>query len=284
MVARFDLQCRPCSAIAWMDMRLEIDGIGIIGKPVAEPAEVYGAFKGQFRLGNGAYCYPLTLTDQYSRYLLGCQGLGGTDLEGTIKTMTKVFKEYGLPRRIRSDNGSPFAAVTLGRLSRLSVWWLKLGIYPELIEPGKPQQNGRHERMHRTLKAEATRPASATPRQQQQRLDAFRHEYNYDRTHEALDMATPAGLYQPSPRAMPRQLLSPEYPDRFEVRYVSANGGIRWRNDWVNLTSVLVGEHVGLEEVDDGEWDVYFGSYRLGRLHERYMRVEDVHCQLRRKV
>lgn len=262
--------------------------IGHPGRPtgaVVSPNDCWSAdFKGQFRLGNGSVCYPLTVTDNYSRYLLGCQGLPGTQLEATKAVFTKLFKEFGLPRRIRTDNGVPFAAPTLGRLSQLSVWWLKLGIHPELIEPGKPQQNGRHERMHRTLKEATAQPPQRTMRSQQQCMDQFRVEYNQERPHEALAMAVPKDWYQASPRPMPTRVESPVYPDRFEVRYVSANGGIRWKNRWVNLTSVLVGEHVGLEEVEDGLWEVYFGTHRLGRLHERYMRIEDHLCRLKRKV
>ena len=261
-------------------------GIGHPGRPssvVSGPNDCWsGDFKGQFRLGDGNYTYPLTVTDNYSRYLLECKCQTGTLLEPTKQAFTKLFKEYGLPRRIKTDNGTPFAGVTLGRLSQLSVWWLKLGILPELSEPGKPQQNGRHERMHRTLKAEATKPPGANSRAQQRKFNAWRQEYNEVRPHEALDMSTPAQLYQRSPREMPSKLAGMEYPDRFEVRYVSANGGIRWRKQWVNVTSALVGEHVGLEAIDDGLWDVYFGVMKLGRLHERHMRIEDHMGRFRR--
>lgn len=262
--------------------------IGHPGKPnghIAAPNESWSAdFKGQFKLGNGQYCYPLTVTDNYSRYLLECQALEGTQLEPSKAVFTRLFKEYGLPRRIRTDNGVPFAASTLGRLSRLSAWWVRLGVMPEFIEPGKPQQNGRHERMHRTLKAEATKPAAANARAQQRKFNVFRQEYNEIRPHEALDMARPAHLYQPSLRPMPDKLPQLEYPDRFEVRYVSANGGIRWNNDWVNVTSAIVGEYVGLEEIDNGQWDVYYGPLKLGRLHERLMRIEDHLGRLKRRV
>jgi transposase InsO family protein len=260
--------------------------IGHPGRPssvVSAPNDCWSAdFKGQFRLGNGRYVYPLTVTDNFSRYLLCCQGQSGPLLEPTKEAFTAVFKEYGLPRRIKTDNGSPFAAATLGRLSQLSVWWLKLGILPELTQPGKPQQNGRHERMHKTLKDEATKPPGATERAQQRKFNVFRQEYNDVRPHEALNMSTPAQLHQPSPRQMPDRLPAMEYPDRFEVRYVSANGGIRWHKQWVNVTSALVGEHVGLEPVDDGQWDVYYGVKKLGRLHERHMRIEDHLGQFRR--
>lgn len=239
-------------------------------------------YKGQFRLGNGQYCYPLTVSDNHSRYLLACQALPGTLLQPTQQVMTRVFKEYGLPRRIRSDNGVPFSAVTLGRLSRLSVWWIKLGILPELIEPGMPQQNGRHERMHKTLKAEATNPPGYNFPAQQRRLNVFRSEFNTLRPHEALDMSKPAQVHVPSPRRMPGKLLPMEYPDRFEVRKVSTAGGIRWGKRYINVTSALVGEYIGLEAVHDGEWDVYFGVKKLGRLHERHMRIEDEYGRLRR--
>ena len=260
--------------------------IGHPGRPssvTSAPNDSWSAdFKGQFRLGNGQYTYPLTVTDNYSRYLLGCQCLQGTLLEPTKEVFTRVFKEHGLPRRIKTDNGSPFAAATLGRLSQLSVWWLRLGIQPELSEPGKPQQNGRHERMHRTLKAEATKPPGANGGAQQRKFNAWRQEYNEVRPHEALEMSTPGWVHRPSPRPMPAKLPEMCYPDRFEVRYVSANGGIRWHKRWVNVSSALVGQHVGLEAVDDGLWDLYFGVKKLGRLHERHMRIEDHMGRFRR--
>lgn len=184
---------------------------------------------------------------------------------------TRLFKEYGLPRRIRTDNGVPFATTTLARLSSLSAWWVRLGVLPELIEPGKPQQNGRHERMHRTLKAEATRPPAASLGAQQRKFNRFREEFNNERPHEALDQETPASIYEPSRREMPNKLPPLEYPDRFEVR-----------NDWVNVSIVCAGEYVGLEEIDDGIWNVYFGPLKLGWLHERHMRIEDEYGKLKR--
>lgn len=262
--------------------------VGHPGRPsmvVNKPNDCWSMdFKGQFRTGDGVYCYPLTVTDNHSRYLLACQGLPGTLLEPTQTMLTKVFKEYGLPSRLRSDNGVPFAAYTLGRLSRLSVWLLKLGVMPELIEPGKPQQNGRHERMHRTLKDETLKPPGANARVQQRKFNVWRREFNEDRPHEAHDGLTPHDVHVPSSRRMPSKLLAPEYPDRFEVRYVSANGGMRWYKKWVNVSSVLIGEYVGLEEVDDGQWDVYFANYRLGRLNERFMRIEDAFGKMKRRV
>lgn len=253
--------------------------IGHPGKPtslILAPNDLWSAdYKGQFRTGDGQYCYPLTVADGFSRYLLGCQGLNCTAVNEAKPVFTRLFKEYGLPKRIRTDNGVPFATNTLARLSKLSAWWVRLGILPEFIEPGKPQQNGRHERMHRTLKAETTRPAAGSLVAQQRKFNIFRQEFNHERPHEALDQQTPASCYSTSPRPMPNKLPPLEYPDRFEVRYVSANGGIRWKRDWVNVSTVCIGEYVGLEEIDDGIWSVYFGPLKLGRLIERHMRIED---------
>jgi transposase InsO family protein len=258
--------------------------IGHPGKPsslILAPNQVWCAdFKGQFRLGNGLYCYPLTVTDGFSRFLLECRGLHTTAVVPSKAVFTHIFKEYGLPQKIRSDNGVPFATNSLARLSSLSAWWIHLGVMPELIEPGKPQQNGRHERMHRTLKAEATRPPASGFIAQQRKFDHFRHEFNYDRPHEALEMQTPASVYEPSPRAMPDKLPPLEYPDRYEVRLVSANGGIRWSSGWVNVSITCAGEYVGLEEIDDGIWNVYFGRLKLGRLLEKHMRIEDAYGRL----
>jgi putative transposase len=260
--------------------------IGHPGKPttlIAAPNDVWSAdFKGQFKTSNGLYCYPLTVADGYSRFLLGCQALSSTRVAEAKPVFTRLFKEFGLPKRLRTDNGVPFATNTLGRLSQLSAWWVRLGILPEFIEPGKPQQNGRHERMHRTLKAETARPPARTRRAQQLKFDRFREEFNFQRPHEALDMRTPATCYDPSPRTMPHKPPPLEYPDRFEVRYVSANGGIRWHHQWVNVSHVCVGTYVGLEEIDDGVWNVYFGPLKLGRLLERHMRIEDAYGKLTR--
>jgi transposase InsO family protein len=260
--------------------------IGHPGKPTSSilaPNDLWSAdFKGQFKTGNGRYCFPLTVTDGFSRYLLGCQALNSTAVQEAKPVFTRLFKEYGLPKRIRTDNGVPFATNTLARLSKLSAWWVRLGVLPEFIEPGKPQQNGRHERMHRTLKDETTRPASASLPAQQRRFNTFRTEFNNERPHEALDQQTPASLYQPSSREMPNRLPPLVYPDRFEVRYVSGNGGIRWRRGWVNVSTVCIGEYVGLEEIDDGVWNVYFGPLKLGRLLDRHMKIEDAHGRLLR--
>jgi putative transposase len=262
--------------------------IGHPGKPTSSilaPNDLWSAdFKGQFKTGDGRYCYPLTVTDSFSRYLLGCQGLHSTSVDEAKPVFMRLFKEYGLPKRIRTDNGVPFATTTLARLSRLSAWWVRLGVMPEFIEPGKPQQNGRHERMHLTLKDETTRPPARSLTAQQRKFNRFLDEFNNERPHEALDQQTPASCYERSSREMPTKIKPFVYPDRFEVRYVSGNGGIRWNRDWVNVSTVCIGEYVGLEEIDNAIWNVYFGPLKLGRLNERHMRIEDQYGKLRRKT
>jgi len=194
----------------------------------------------------------------------------------------RLFQEFGLPERIRTDNGGPFASVSLARLSTLSAWFIRLGIQRELIEPGKPYQNGCHERMHRTLKAETTRPPAANRTMQQRRFNPWRYEFNHVRPHEALAMDTPAAHYQPSPRPYPERLPPLEYPGHFETRRVSDNGCIRWRSDSVHVSLVCAREYVGLEEVDTGIWNVHFGSLKLGRLIEKELRIEDAYGLWRR--
>jgi len=244
--------------------------------PMTEPNQIWTAdFKGQFRTRDGVYCYPLTVVDGYSRFLLGCQALDSTSHAGAQQVFRRLFQEFGLPELIRTDNGVPFATCALARLSQLSVWWIRLGIYPELIQPSHPEQNGRHERMHRTLKAETTRPAAGHRSSQQRRFNVFRDEFNQHRPHEALGQDTPASRYRPSPRSFPAKLPSLDYPSHYETRLVSRNGGIRWSSQWVNVSHVLGGEYVGLEEIDDGIWDVYFGRLNLGRFHERTLRIVD---------
>ena len=215
------------------------------------------------------YCYPLTVQDGFSRYLLACQGLEGTTYSASRRVFTRLFREFGLPQRIRTDNGTPFASIALGRLSRLSVWWIKLGILPDLIEPASPQQNGRHERMHKDLKAEATIPPAGNRSAQQKRFNSFRTDFNQIRPHEALGQKPPASAYQPSTRSFPTKLSTPDYPAHFEVRKVSRNGGIRWHSLWINVSHLLGGDYIGLEEIDHDIWAVSFGPVSLGWLHIR---------------
>ena len=242
-----------------------------------EPNDIWSAdYKGHFKMRNGLYCYPLTVADMHSRYLFDCDAHNAISLEHTKRCFTRLFREYGLPLRIRTDNGVPFASNALARLSTLSVWWVKLGIYPEQIEPGKPQQNGKHERMHRTLKKEATIPPEKNLSAQQERFDAFRKEYNTERPHEALGQETPSSLYLPSLRSMPKKLTHFDYPCHFEVRRVSRNSGIRWRSRWVQVSSTLAEEYIGFEEIEDGIHNVYFCELLIGRFIEKKMKIEDV--------
>ncbi len=252
--------------------------------PMTAPHAIWTAdFKGQFRTRNGISCYPLTIVDGFSRYVLACQALRSTEIALAKPVFLRLFQEYGLPQRIRTDNGVPFATTALGRLSPLSVWWIRLGIVPELIEPAHPQQNGRHERMHRTLKAEPTRPPSGNLQAQQVRFTHFQHEYTDERPHEAVHHDTPASHYVASARSLPRRLPAIEYTGHFEVRLVSRHSGIRWNHHWVCVTHTLAGEYVGLEEVDDGLWDGYFGPLKLGRMDERRLQIEDHEGRFARK-
>jgi putative transposase len=223
-------------------------------------------FTGQFRLGDGRWCYPLTVMDGASRYLLGCQGESRI-LGAQVKQRTRrLFEHYGLPRAIHSDNGVPFASSTgLTGLSRLSVSWLKLGIELRRSRPGCPQDNGAHERMHRTLKAETTRPPAANLRAQQRRFHRFQQEYNEERPHQALQDRTPDQLYACSPRRYPARLPIPEYPAHFEVRRVRTNGTIKWHGGLLFISTSLCSELIALEEVEDGVWSVWFMAHLLGR-------------------
>lgn len=242
--------------------------------PVSAPNELWNAdFKGQFRLGDGTYCYPLTVSDTLSRYLLGCQALESTSEFGARRQFERLFRKYGLPWAIRSDNGPPFSSPGLAGLSRLSVWWIKLDIQPVLIMPGRPEQNGSHERMHKTLKAETTWPVASNAQAQQRRFNRFRTEYNDDRPHEALQNRLPGELYRPSERSYPLREPQIVYPGHFEIRRVSPNGYIKWRDRAVFLGNALSTEHVGLEETDDAIWSIHFGRVLLARLDEREGRL-----------
>jgi transposase InsO family protein len=241
---------------------------------VTEPNAVWSAdFKGQFRTRDAQLCYPLTICDVASRFVLTCHGLPAPTTADTIAVFRRAFQRYGLPHRIRTDNGEPFAAPSLGRLSRLSVWWVRLGVYPELIRPASPQQNGTHERMHRELKAETTRPPAADLRAQQRRFAQFRRRYNHDRPHEALGQQRPHRLYTAAPRRLPRRLGPLEYPGHYERRRVTAPGVMWWHSRPTVVSTVLIGETIGLEPIDDGEWDLHFGPIRLGRFDERTRRI-----------
>jgi putative transposase len=238
--------------------------------PITGPNETWTTdFKGEFRTGDRRYCYPLTLRDGFSRYVLRCDALISRSYALTRARFERAFADFGLPVRIRSDNGGPFAGPGLGRLSRLNVWWIRLGIVPERIGLGRPEQNGSHEQFHRVLKADTTRPPAATAGAQQRRFRAFAQEYNEVRPHESLDDQPPITRYVASSRSLPARVAPLVYPGHMEVRRVSSAGCISWRGTPIFLTEVLGGEHVGLEEVDDGRWTLSFASVLLGRFDER---------------
>ena len=233
-------------------------------------------YKGEFLLGNQKYCYPLTITDYRSRYLLACEGRESTKEAGAFPVFERAFKEFGLPSAIRTDNGIPFSCPhALFGLSRLSVWWLRLGIAIERIKPGHPQQNGRHERMHLTLKKEATKPASFNFLQQQERFDDFLEGYNNDRPHQALNGMYPGEVYTPSAREyfLPE---TPQYPFHDRTILVTQCGRICMGRRKINLSTVFAGQHVGIRELTDGIWLVSFMDYDLGFFDLQENRVEPV--------
>jgi putative transposase len=226
-------------------------------------------FKGEFRTGDGVYCYPLTLRDGFSRFVLRCDALLGRTTEATHRRFARAFADYGLPERIRSDNGGPFASPGLGGLSQLNVWWMRLGVVPERIAPGHPEQNGSHEQFHSVLKAHTARPPASDCRAQQQRFRRFVREYNEERPHEALSDRPPASCYTPSRRLLPARLPPLDYPGHMEVRFVSSNGCLSWKSAPLFVATALAGEYVAFEEVDDGLWTLWFATVALARYDER---------------
>jgi putative transposase len=232
-------------------------------------------FKGWFATGDGVICTPLTITDGFSRYLLRCQGLnqgtGGFIVRPILET---TMREYGVPMAIRTDNGPPFASVGLGGLSELSVWWLRLGIRVERSRPGCPQDNGRHERMHRTLKEATAQPPSANARNQQRAFDEFRREFNDERPHEGLGGKTPGSVYEPSPRDYPDRMPEMHYREEWLARKVRPSGQIKWKGKSIYVSQALIGESVGLEPVEDGVWMVYFAACPIGLFDERQGRIQ----------
>jgi len=230
-------------------------------------------FKGQFRTRNGRYCYPLTVIDHFSRYLLCCHGLPDVRGAGVKPQLRRLFRAHGLPDAIRSDNGAPFASTGIHGLNHLNVWWLQLGITHQRITPGSPQENGAHERLHRTLKAQATKPPAANLNVQQRVFNAFQQTYNTLRPHEALDDATPASQWAPSPRSFPERIAPPEYPGHVEVRRVSNAGTFRLHSGQYFLSQALNGEDVAFEEVQDGLWNIVYYTTLLGRFDERTHRI-----------
>jgi transposase InsO family protein len=234
------------------------------------PNRVWTAdFKGHFRTQDRRYCYPLTVLDGYSRYLLECHGMLGPTGEETARCFRRVFERYGLPDVLRTDNGTPFCGTGLAGLSRLAVWWIRLGIRVDRIAPGSPQQNGSHERFHRTLKRETARPPSRTCAAQNLRFGDWGYEYNYERPHEALGQIPPGEVYEASPRPYPNRLPEVAYPGHFEVRRIGTNGCLHFGGQLYFLSETLEGEDVGLEEIDDNLWTIYLVTVPIARLNER---------------
>ena len=223
-------------------------------------------YKGQFSMKDGHVCYPLTLSDNFSRFILGCQALEGPRYDPTRRCLESIFREYGLPRAIRSDNGTPFAGRCIGGLSRLMIWWILLGIIPERIHKGCPQENGRHERMHRTLKSDALNPVAGNLKEQQKAFDIYRHDYNNDRPHESLNDQTPSDFYAKSNRPYVKNPHPPDYGHDYLVRHVRQNGEIKFVGRMFYLTELLAGLPVGLKEIEDGLWQLQFSFYTLGSI------------------
>jgi transposase InsO family protein len=243
----------------------------LVGEPNDEWA---GDFKGWMRTGDGERIDPLTISDTCSRYLLRCQAVEKTNTEQVQAIFEAAFREYGMPRAMRTDNGAPFASRAIAGLSRLAVWWIKLGIVPQRIEPGHPEQNGRHERMHRTLKEATVSPPRANRRAQQRAFDQFRQEYNQLRPHQGLAMQTPTAVYRSSPRPYPARVREPEYDTAMKVRRVFKHGQFFWQHHDVFLSKVLYGERIGLLPIDDRYYRVYFATTPIARLDTRSLQIE----------
>jgi transposase InsO family protein len=250
---------------------------GAIGLQTDRPNQVWPAdFKGQFKTGDGQYCYPLTVTDHFSRTLLVCRGLDSVNTAQVRPVFRALFREVGLPDAIRTDNGAPFASTGIHGLSALNVWWMQLGIVHQRIPPSSPQENGQHERMHRELKRETARPAAASRRAQQRRFDAFRHRYNDERPHEGIGDRTPTSLWTPSPRLYPESIAPPAYPGPLEVRRVSSSGTFSLHGHQPFLSETLNGEDIGLEEVAEGIWNIVYYTTLLGKIDERTLLITGV--------
>jgi len=243
---------------------------GVVRPTTAAPNDLWTAdFKGQFRTGDRRYCYPLTIADQHTRFLLACRGLLSTQTVTARPVFERAFREYGLPIAIRTDNGVPFATQAIHGLSYLNVWWMRLGITHQRSRPGCPQDNGAHERMHRTLKRQAIKPVRGNCTAQQRNFDAFRTEYNTERPHERLQQDTPASHYTASPRPYPERLPTLEYPRHFLMKKITTGGTFRFQHKLLYLANAMVDQHIGLEETDDGIWAIHFNTVLLATFDER---------------
>ena len=252
--------------------------VAVYSKPfqkVEQANQVWCAdFKGWFLTGKGERIDPLTVTDAHSRYLLRCQSVEKTDTEHVQAIFAAAFREYGMPQTIRTDNGAPFASRAIAGISRLSIYWMKLGIQPERIKPGHPEQNGRHERMHRTLKAETAKPAAANRKAQQEVFDRFRQQFNEERPHEALQQQTPASRYQSSPRTYPDRIAEPEYGSHMKRKKVYPDGTFFWKGTQIFISKALGRESIGLEPIDDRYWDVHFATFPLARFDSHQLLLQ----------
>jgi transposase InsO family protein len=249
---------------------------GVVPPVTTAPNDLWTAdFKGQFTTQDAVWCYPLTIGDQHTRYLLACRELPNIKGRGARPAFEHTFREFGLPRAIRTDNGVPFASCGIHGLSQLNVWWMRLGIQHQRIRPASPQENGAHERMHRTLKAGACRPPRATRAAQQRAFNRFRTLYHDERPHEFLGGRTPSSRYTASPRPFPDHLPPLEYPGHFLVKRVTNAGTFRLKHKLLFIANALKQHHIGLDETDDGIWSLYFGTVLLGKFDERDMIIRD---------
>lgn len=243
---------------------------GVVRPVTTEPNDLWTAdFKGQFRTGDGRYCYPLTIADLHTRYLLACRGVLSTQTVTAKPIFERAFRTFGLPLAIRTDNGVPFATQAIHGLSYLNVWWMRLGILHQRSRPGCPQDNGAHERMHRTMKRQAIKPVRASCTAQQRNFDAFQHEYNEKRPHERLEQQTSASQYQHSRRPYPERLPAVEYPAHFQVKKINTAGTFRFQHRLLYLANALVDQPIGLEETDDGIWAIHLSTILLATFDER---------------
>ena len=250
---------------------------GAAALETVRPNQVWPAdFKGQFKTRDRRYCFPLTVTDHFSRTLLLCKGLPSVRTEGAKPAFRRLFQEVGLPEAIRTDNGAPFASTGIHGLCGLNVWWMQLGIVHQRIPPSSPQENGSHERMHRELKRETARPPAQNLRGQQRKFDFFRQRYNEERPHEGIEDQISASRWEPSPRPFPERIAPPEYPGHLELRRVSAAGTFRLKAAQPFLSNALHDQHIGLEEVGDGLWNIVYYRTLLGRIDERSRQITGV--------
>jgi putative transposase len=257
------------------------------GKPIFPTEEIHDLwttdFKGEFKTLNGEYCYPLTIMDEHTRFIIEIKGFPAINQEKVMNVFKDAFKKHGKPKAIKSDNGAPFASIGIARLSKLSAWWIKLGILPVLTQPASPGQNSYHERMHKTLKEETAIPPARDLAAQNRKFRMWMEEYNFDRPHESLNGDFPCEYYEPSPRKFDPAISRIKYPQHFEVRRVSRNNCMRWKNNYISIGSVLNDEYLGLEPIADGIWAVWFSWKRIGFFDESKMKIVDTYGKTGRK-